>query len=112
MVAGRPFIERRYVDILTETVDGHAADQIFRVGVHGGARVRADVRLGQSGDHQAQIVAGRERGGHVHSGGPAVTRKRNNRTITKKNRITYIVVRPAIGTNKHATKCSLPAMTF
>lgn len=57
--------------VLTETVDVHTADQIFRVGVHGGARVRADVRFSETGDDQAQVVARRKRGGHVHSSGPA-----------------------------------------
>lgn len=57
--------------VLTETVDHYTTDQIFRVGVHSGARVRADVRFGETGDDQAQIVARRKRGGHVHSSGPA-----------------------------------------
>lgn len=56
---------------LTETVDDHAADHILGVGIRGGARVRADVRLGETGDDQSQIVAGSHRGGHVHAGGPA-----------------------------------------
>jgi len=56
---------------LTETVDDHTADQIFRIGISSGARVRAHISFGESSYHQPQIVAGSKRSGHVRSGGPA-----------------------------------------
>lgn len=57
---------------LTETVHDHAADQIFRIRVHSGARVRADVRFRETSYHQAQIVAGSDHGGHVRTGTSAI----------------------------------------
>lgn len=57
---------------LTEAVHDHAVDQIFRVRIRGRARVRADVRFGQASYHQAQIVVGSIRRGHVASGIPVI----------------------------------------